>query len=457
MNESNGTAWADLEDGGEGITIHPFTFSGRDSNYFSQRVVREPYTGRVQFRDVFPDHNFVLVDLGSDPRPLETDPVELKRMRNQLFYFKASVLETRTWLFKELVLFEGSAEAADVRENAAMAHAERQASEGKRQVGMSADMKTSDVAISEESLMNHRNEMELLRLALKDFHVERSAGIGGGLFGCASPVYTYVFLCFLANCSGDGYLALLSVLALFFSNAGTLTCNSIYRLGSYRGFQVGRLVSLPIRLMLVVQAMSGVLGILDVIVNLGLGIEVFTVVSCAMLAVFDLRNDILQGFSRMVSTKFDIIDTLPGNVYICRKSSRMSISPAGGGSSLNVRFVGAENKKIKGLALIVNIGGLLVELSELNSREAESLKGNVLVYQTQTFDSECKEYESVKQRMAFEQDIQEQAERAALKRKLLLQKQNAKTAAEKKRMSVAIMGASAAEAAENKKSTAQWY
>ena len=41
-------------------------------------------------------------------------------------------------------------------------------------------------------------------------------------------MYSYAAICFLANCSGDLTLAVLSIICFFVINAATLTCNTVY-------------------------------------------------------------------------------------------------------------------------------------------------------------------------------------------------------------------------------------
>ena len=68
MNESEGSAWADAEEGDGGFWLVPIRFRRGEEGYFSSRVLRDPYSGRVTLQDVNPKYNFVLVDLGSDPQ-----------------------------------------------------------------------------------------------------------------------------------------------------------------------------------------------------------------------------------------------------------------------------------------------------------------------------------------------------------------------------------------------------
>ena len=79
--------------------------------------------------------------------------------------------------------------------------------------------------------------------------------------------------------------------------------------------------------------------------------------SAAVLGLVDLRHDFAMAFSRTVSTKFTVLEALPGGVYICKKFSKM-MGPAG--HMLPERIVGAAHRKEKGAVIIVNVGGLLV-------------------------------------------------------------------------------------------------
>ena len=249
-------------------------------------------------------------------------------------------------------------------------------------------------------------------------------------------MYSYAVICFLANCSGDNWLAILSIVAFFAVNAGTLTGNTVYRIFGFRGFQLARLMSLPFRLLVTARAWGGLSSSFALLSTAGVGIEVLTIVSAAVLCAFDLRNDFLQVVSRFASSKFEVIDTLPGNVYICKKIPRVTMmQPA---SSLSARVVGQKNKAIKGLTLIANIEGLIVELCDLTPHDYQSLSGKIPVYQTKTFDSDHKDYEAAKAQMRFDEQMKENEEREAERKKMLLEKQAAKDKAERKRLSVAM-------------------
>jgi hypothetical protein len=394
-------------------------------------------------QDIKPEYNFSLVDLGSNKETFESDPRMFAReyRSSHLYYYKANFLETRTWLFSELLAYEASPECADMREAKALRREEHTLQNDDGEEAYKAAQAQAQ-AYSTQS----RPDEDVLKDALRDFHIERSSGIGGGLFGCHSPMYNYALICFLANCTGDNTMAVLSIVALFVVNAGTLTCNTIYRVFGYRGFQLARLVSLPVRLVLVAQAWGAVGQSYELLRAAGLGVEVLTVVLVVILSTLDLRNDVLQCISRFVGSKFEIIDTLPGNIFICKKINRMGAAPLGGsGASIGARIVGQHNKKVKGVTLIANCGGLLVELSELTTRECELLEGNLRVFQTKTFDYDCMDYLAVKDKMELDEQIAEAEEREKKKKKQMMMKQHAKTEAEKKRLSVA-MGLEDAEA-----------
>merc|ERR1719171_1230698 len=47
------------------VQLVPFKLVGGDRTYFSERISRSVYDGRVQLWDINPAYNFVLVDLGS--------------------------------------------------------------------------------------------------------------------------------------------------------------------------------------------------------------------------------------------------------------------------------------------------------------------------------------------------------------------------------------------------------
>jgi len=397
------------------IELIPFTFDLRHKKYFESRVIRDPYSGRVMFADVDSEYNFVLVDLGSSGS-VSTNPNELLRKKDtQWFYFKPLVLETRTWLLAELTMFESSTDAADAREKIA-----RRAAAKAEKAGFEGEVNDKP-----------RNEEQMVKLALSDFQIERNSGIDGGSFGCSSPMYSYAAICFLANCSGDLTLAVLSIICFFVINAATLTCNTVYRLGASRGFQVARWISLPLRLLFVVQTVLGVSAAMTMGVALsgGFGIEGFTILSAAVLGLVDLRHDFAMAFSRTVSTKFTVLEALPGGVYICKKFSKM-MGPAG--HMLPERIVGPMHRKEKGAVVIVNVGGLLVELKELKEKDMDDLRGRHKVYQTKTFSEDCDNYTAVKEAVQKEEEIFQATERLKQRKKDLIRMKREKERAEMK-------------------------
>merc|ERR1719174_1233335 len=112
----------------------------------------------------------------------------------------------------------------------------------------------------------------------------------------------------------------------------------------------------------------------------GMGVEVIMALATAGIAVADLRHDLMQMLGTFMVTKFTILEELPGNVYICQKKQRVKLGPSK--AMWPEYLVGAENRRMKGLTIVVNVQGLLMELTEPKLRQWESLRGHHKVYQT---------------------------------------------------------------------------
>jgi hypothetical protein len=361
------------------------TIDPSEEEYYSQRVRRNPYTGKVFLQDVNPNHDFVIVNLGSEEY-VEGQPVHLVRDPNS-YLFLPQILETRSWLLAELGEWERSPEASILREKEAL-------------IRSLADL-TKDV-----QAIPARTTEELVALALQDKCIERSHGIGGGSFGASSPIYSYAALCFTANWTGNTTLALISVIAFFWINTASLTCNNGNRFGAMRAYEAHRLLSLPIRLVIIAIAGMEVFAMSNLI-QAGMGLEVFAVLATFLLGVIDFRHDVMAAAATTLKTSFEVVDVLPGQVYVCRKIGGGVMLPST--TMLPERIVGPQLRKTKGLVIIVNVRGLLVELSELKFKHFEALRGNFMMHRTKTFDEICTNYIDVKERM-----VQEEEEAAAV-------------------------------------------
>jgi len=227
-------------------------------------------------------------------------------------------------------------------------------------------------------------------------------------------MYSYVPMCFVANMTGDVSLGALTIFVFFLIQFVTMSFNCLVRIGDdkvgYRLYQIPRIITLPFRLAVCGMAALNVFGMMAMIM-LGMGIEAIMALATFGFAFLDLRHDVMALFGHYLTTKFEIIEELPGNVYICRKIPRMSLGPSK--SMWPEYLVGSENRTVRGLTIVVLAQGLLLELRMPTLKNWQSLRGPHKVYQTRTFnDSNSKTYVQLKHQMARERAMQEAVERA---------------------------------------------
>merc|ERR550537_1057645 len=144
---------------------------------------------------------------------------------------------------------------------------------------------------------------------------------------------------------------------------------------------------------------------------MGMGTEVLMALATFGFAAMDLRHDVMALFGHYLTTRFEIIEELPGHVYICKKIPRMSMGPSK--SMWPEYLIGDENRRIKGCTIVVLCDGILVELRMPTLKNWQSVRGMHRVYQTGTFnDTTSKTYAQLKVQMAREKAMQEAVERA---------------------------------------------
>jgi hypothetical protein len=423
---------------GEQVVLKPIEIP---KEYFNHRIRREPYSGQVILQDVSDQYSFVMVDLSSSP-VIKGWPEILARKLN--FTFVGSILETRTWLFAQLLEFERSGAAAVEREAAAVSKKkEEQAKKLKLDRKSKGSTESKAVKMSKEKpptleeatgvdvdMRQQLNPSQILETALQDYHIEGMRGLNGGSFGCVSPLYAYAVLAFIGNMTGDVGLGILIVIVFLMCNVVTLSFNTWVKLGgedSGRAFQISRTLTVVPRLAVAGMAALNVFNLIDMIL-VGMGVEAIMAIATAFIAIADLRHDLMQFLGHFMVTKFIVIEELPGNVFICQKKQRVKLGPSK--AMWPEYLIGAENRRMKGLTIVVNCQGLLLELSEPKLRHWESLRGHHKVFQTRTFnEKDSSNYRFLKMTMRREELEREAVEKQAKRQANLDKQQKEKTAA----------------------------
>jgi len=272
-------------------------------------------------------------------------------------------------------------------------------------------------------MREQKTPSEILQDALKDYHIEGMRGLNGGSFGAVSPLYAYAVLAFIGNMTGDVALGILIVLVFLICNVVTLSFNTWVKLAgedSSRAFQISRTLTFIPRLAVAGMAAMNVFGLMDMIL-VGMGVESAMAIFTCLIAVIDLRHDLMQFLGYFIVTKFIVVEELPGNVFICKKKQRVKLGPSK--AMWPEYLVGAENRRMKGLTIVVNVQGLIMELSEPKLRQWESLRGHHKVYQTRTFNErDSSNYRFLKMAMRRE-ELEREAVAKQAKRQADLDKQ----------------------------------
>lgn len=351
--------------------------------YFFSRMRRRPYSGAVFANGVDRDLDFQLVDLHE--REEDEDYCEnvdrLSRWSSnktsEMYLFRPRVLEYRSWIYADLFNYENSPEGTQLRSDA---------NDG-RNVPPPA-----------------RNE--LVKRALEPFLVE---SLSFGTFGRDSPIFFWAPICFFANFTGDWGLAWATIACFFVLNMCANSCNTAGL------WPWARVASLPMRLG-VLGTVAPKLASTVLLAQEGMGFELLSIVTVVLLALFDiLRGDVMIIFGRSFETRYEILDELPGGVYICRKLGRTGMGLQGDHTPYTPcrEFLGDRNfVPPKHTVVVVDCEGLLLELDSVKFKEWAKWKDDVVpTYNTKTFGEARPDYDAVRAKQRSDAAQREFAER----------------------------------------------